>query len=381
MTDFALVEEADRATAAGDIARATAGLRRAVASGCDDPTVWLKIAALERASGRSREALGAVDCALLIAPLDFMALLLRAILLENLGDKGSAEAFENALARRPNEPLSPQVAPIVVHGEQRVAEWRDARETRLLRAAASTLCADAEELVRINRFASNVVRRARVFHSEPTVYHFPGLVEREFHPPRLFPWLTLLEVETDMIAAELAAVMAAERNELVPYIQYASHLPLELWRPLNNSLDWTAIHLLRNGELVNANARHTPRTLNLLAAIGQPVIPGASPNAMFSLLAPHTQIPPHVGINNSRLVCHLPLVVPPGCWFRVGAETREWRRGEAFVFDDTIEHEAANPSDDLRVVLIFDVWHPDLSPAEREAVAAMIGSDGSAGSL
>ncbi|OYW21010.1 MAG: hypothetical protein B7Z43_11800 [Sphingomonas sp. 12-62-6] len=96
---------------------------------------------------------------------------------------------------------------------------------------------------------------------------------------------------------------------------------------------------------------------------------------MFSLLAPGTAIPPHVGVNNARLVCHLPLVVPDGCWFRVGAETRFWQRGEAFVFDDTIEHEALNPSDQLRIVFIFDVWHPDLSAVERDAVAALIAAD------
>jgi aspartyl/asparaginyl beta-hydroxylase (cupin superfamily) len=102
---------------------------------------------------------------------------------------------------------------------------------------------------------------------------------------------------------------------------------------------------------------------------------------MFSLLAPNTHIPPHVGVNNARLVCHLPLVVPPGCWFRVGAERREWQVGQAFVFDDTIEHEAMNPSDELRVVLIFDVWHPDLSETERQAVSAMVGAENEAAPL
>ena len=97
---------------------------------------------------------------------------------------------------------------------------------------------------------------------------------------------------------------------------------------------------------------------------------------MFSLLAPNTTIPPHVGVNNSRLVCHLPLVVPEGCWFRVGAETRHWERGHAFLFDDTIEHEAANPSGQLRVVFIFDVWNPALSKVERDAVRRVIESEG-----
>jgi aspartyl/asparaginyl beta-hydroxylase (cupin superfamily) len=97
---------------------------------------------------------------------------------------------------------------------------------------------------------------------------------------------------------------------------------------------------------------------------------------MFSLLAPQTTIPPHVGVNNTRLVCHLPLIVPDGCWFRVGAETRQWRRGEAFLFDDTIEHEAANPSDQLRVVFIFDVWSPSLSSTERDAIRRVIATEG-----
>jgi aspartyl/asparaginyl beta-hydroxylase (cupin superfamily) len=137
--------------------------------------------------------------------------------------------------------------------------------------------------------------------------------------------------------------------------------------------------LWENGRRIDANAEHCPRTMALLQELGQPAIDGACPNAMFSLLAPETAIPPHVGVNNSRLVCHLPLIVPDGCWFRVGAETRDWRPGEAFVFDDTIEHEALNPSDRLRVVFIFDIWHPDLSDVEREAVAALIASETSPG--
>jgi aspartyl/asparaginyl beta-hydroxylase (cupin superfamily) len=93
---------------------------------------------------------------------------------------------------------------------------------------------------------------------------------------------------------------------------------------------------------------------------------------MFSLLAPKTRIPPHHGVANTRLVCHLPLIVPDHCWFRVGAETRPWEPGRAWIFDDTIEHEAANDSDQLRVVLIFDIWHPGLSQPEREAIAALM---------
>jgi aspartyl/asparaginyl beta-hydroxylase (cupin superfamily) len=173
--------------------------------------------------------------------------------------------------------------------------------------------------------------------------------------------------------------LAAERAELVPYIQYADHQPLDQWKQLNKNRDWTAVHLWQNGRRIEANAEHCPKTMALLEGLDQPEIGGAGPNAMFSLLAPGTAIPPHVGVSNARLVCHLPLIVPEGCWFRVGAETRHWRPGEAFLFDDTIEHEALNPTDQLRIVFIFDVWHPDLSSVEREAIKALIEADGGSG--
>jgi aspartyl/asparaginyl beta-hydroxylase (cupin superfamily) len=373
----ALASQADRAAAAGDLQTAQDLLLKASEASPDDFDLILKIAALQRGMGRPQLALASVHRALSLRPLDFTALLLRASLLERLGEAGTAEAWSNALAQRPKGELAPQLRQIVAEAEARVEKWTATREARMASAMqGAEAAAGPEERQRIERFRSNVLRRTRHYHSEPTHFHFPGLPEREFLPRRLFPWLHALEQETDAITAEMQAVMAAERAELVPYVQYAEHLPLDQWRELNNNRDWTAIHLLRNGETVQANAELCPRTMAALAQCDQPRIPGASPNAMFSLLAPKTCIPPHVGVNNARLVCHLPLAVPDGCWFRVGAETRFWKRGEAFVFDDTIEHEALNPSDQLRVVFIFDVWHPELSGVEREAVTALIEANG-----
>jgi aspartyl/asparaginyl beta-hydroxylase (cupin superfamily) len=322
-----------------------------------------------------------VERALAQQPLDFVALVLRATLLDALGEAEAGEAWSHALAQRPAGELPAPMLATIETGEKKRDEWLGAREARMKRAmAAAEDSASAEERERIDRFRSNALRRTRPYHSEPTHFHYPGLVEREYHPRRLFSWLERLEAATAQIAAEFRSVMAAERSELVPYIQYADHRPLDAWRPLNNNRDWTAIHLWQNGRVIDANARHCPATMALLETIDQPSIGGAGPNAMFSLLAPHTAIPPHVGVNNARLVCHLPLVVPPGCWFRVGAETRHWREGEAFVFDDSIEHEALNPTDQLRVVFIFDVWHPGLSAVEREAVAALIEAEPGAAS-
>lgn len=371
-----LLAEADRALAGRDFGRAATLFEEAARNGGEDVSVFLRLAGAYRAGGHPRAALDAVHRALGVSPLDFTALMLRASLLDRLGDPQAGEAWGHAIAQKPNDALPPHIAAILAEGERVHALWLDAQESRWAEQMSDAESrADAEERTRITRFRSNALRRTRPYHSEPTHFHFPGLREREFHPRSLFPWIAEVEAATEMISAELQAVMDAERAELVPYVQYAAHQPLDQWRALNHNPDWTAIHLWRNGRRIDANARHCPRTMALLDGLAQPMIAGASPNAMFSLLAPGTAIPPHVGYNNTRLVCHLPLIVPDGCWFRVGAETRDWQRGEAFIFDDTIEHEAMNPSDQLRVVFIFDLWHPDLRPIEREAVAALIASD------
>ena len=98
----------------------------------------------------------------------------------------------------------------------------------------------------------------------------------------------------------------------------------------------------------------------------------APPPVMFSALAARTSIPPHTGSTNARAIVHLPLILPGPAGFRVGNEVRAWRMGEAWVFDDTIEHEAWNDADETRVLLIFDVWNPLLSPTERELLNATL---------
>jgi len=378
-----LVTQADRAAAEGKLQEAERFLLQAVEASPNEIVLLLKLAGLQRAKGQPESALKTVERALANSPRDFTALLMRASLLDRAGAPGASAAWSHALAQRPPGDDPPHLATVIAQAERRVEEWTAAREAQMTRVmAGAEAAADENERKRIQRFRSNRLRKTRHYHSEPTDFHYPGLREVEFHPRAQFPWLEQVEAQTEVLTAELHAVMSAERAELVPYVQYDDHLPMDQWRPLNRNLDWTAIHLVKNGVSVEANTRHCPQTMELLASVPQLRIPGSAPNAMFSLLAPNTQIPPHVGVSNARLVCHLPLVVPDGCWFRVGAETREWKVGEAFVFDDTIEHEAMNPTDELRVVFIFDTWHPDLSDVERDAVAALIGTEtGGAGGL
>ncbi len=369
--------EADALAARGDVDGARALLERVVKATPERTEPWMKLAALRRAKGDIAGASEAIATVLRNDPLHFMALMSRARLFETANQPAEAARFYlRALAQLPpGEAIPSTLAAMVEHGRRVGDAYQREIATRWEVLAAQQNDLDTTTRTRLARFASNALRRTRVFHCEPTHYHYPGLIEREFHDRALFPWLAAIEAQTDAIRDEYLGLLQRQDACAEPYVQYEAGVPVRQWAPLNNSLDWTAFHLLRNGVSIGSNAAACPRTIAALAPISQPRIAGRSPNAMFSLLKPQTRIPPHSGVTNTRLVCHLPLIVPDGCWFRVGAETREWRPGEAFVFDDTIEHEAANDSDLPRVVLIFDVWHPGLAPAERTAVTRLMEAD------
>lgn len=176
----------------------------------------------------------------------------------------------------------------------------------------------------------------------------------------------------DSIRAELASVLVSDQSGLEPYVAYPDGVPLDQWRELNRSRRWSAYFLWNQGAAQSGHLARCPRTAQALQAAPRCEIAQHGPNVFFSILEPHTRIPPHTGVTNARLTVHLPLIVPPGCGFRVGGETREWIPGRAWVFDDTIEHEAWNDSDQVRTILICDVWNPRLSADEQATIAALM---------
>lgn len=364
---------ADRALGAGSLVQARNILEEAARFDPPSLPLWQRLATVRKMAGAPVLAVDAIDRALALAPLDFVNLLMRAHLLDSMGHPEAGEAYGRALAQPRPDPLPPMFQATIARGQALWAQHQQSLNGRLGEAVeASGADLTPAERRRVERFASNIARTTRAYHSEPTHFSWPGLREREFHDREAFPWLADLEGLTPAIRAEMDAVANAPEAVLVPYVKYNASEPLAQWRELNHNRDWTAIHLIERGETLAPNAARCPVTMEFLSRMEQPHIAGCASNAMFSLLAPKTHIPPHVGVANFRLLCHLPLVVPNRCWFRVGAETRDFAGGQAWVFDDTIEHEAKNETDQLRVILIFDIWHPDLSPAERQAIQAAV---------
>jgi len=216
------------------------------------------------------------------------------------------------------------------------------------------------------------LKRARPKQPKPGAMYFPELPPLAFFPTTLFDWVERVEAATDTIRAELEAVLAAEQ-EFIPYVQKGqdASAPGSVWAGLNHKRVWGAYFLFNQGERVARHCDACPRTAELLESLPLVRIPARGPTAFFSRLKPGTHIPPHHGATNTRCIVHLPLVVPRDCGLRVGNHVHAWQPGKVVVFDDTIEHEAWNRSDQERVVLIFDVWNPFLDPRERELVTAL----------
>jgi aspartyl/asparaginyl beta-hydroxylase (cupin superfamily) len=215
--------------------------------------------------------------------------------------------------------------------------------------------------------------KRQIYHQQPVYFHFPELPEIQFYDRERFPWVPALEAAAPQIRTELEAVVASGEG-IEPYMQREARRPTFDSNSLLDDLSWSALHFFRHGELVPAAAARCPATMAALSQVPLCAIKGRTPTALFSILRPGAHIPPHNGYINTRLICHLPLVLPPDCALRVGNETRPWREGELMIFDDTIEHEAWNRSSQVRAVLLFDIWRPELTAAERALVAEMLES-------
>jgi hypothetical protein len=339
---------------------------RMVASGQADAPAYVGLARACASLGDHRAALAACDQALLLQPRNVRALIVKADQLAAMGDARAAASFYRAVV---------QAAPAP---HEMPAELRDevARAKLLCEryaAAFETYLRDRLAVRDGSRFSESLEilsGRKQIYFQEPRHYFFPGLPQVQFYPREAFPWLDALEAATAEIRGELLEILK-EDAAFTPYLERNTRLPHTDAHGLLENPAWSAFYLWKHGDLVAQNAARCPKTVAALRDVPFAEVKNRSPSVIFSLLRPGAHIPPHTGEVNTRLVCHLPLVVPQACHLRVGNETRPVIEGQGWVFDDTIEHEAWNASDRTRVILLFEVWRPELSESERAQVRAM----------
>ena len=312
-----------------------------------------------------------VDSRLARNPRDIAALIQKADHLAAGGDVRGASAFYlRAVNLARDAPVPSELRAEVARAKAMCERLADTIEAGLRERLSAGGFAPRPELRRFAESLDIMFGHREPYFQQPLYYFFPGLPQIQFYERSAFPWLRAIEAHTGAIREELAPVMA-DAAAFRPYIQRDPSRPHHDQAGMTDNRDWSAFYLWKDGKPVAGNAERCPRTLEALRDVPFPRVANRSPSILFSLLRPGAHIPAHHGFMNTRLICHLPLVVPAGCSFRVGNETREWVEGEALVFDDTIEHEAWNRSAQARVVLLFELWRPELSAEERAWVTAM----------
>jgi len=357
----------------GDSRAARESFEKVVAAGKADPSTFVGIAFACRAMGDAAAAMDALNRALALEPRNLQALIVKADFLVAGGDARAAAAFYRAAVRAApsrRDALPAELRREVERAEAAVARFAGEFEGFLEKElAARGLGTDAGSR-RFRQSLELLYGRKEIFLQRPRYYYFPELPLIQFFDRQLFPWMDAVESSTAAIRAEAAAVLR-DGTAFTPYVESEPNRPRNDQQGMLDNPDWSAFYLWKRGELVAQNAARCPETMRALEHIPLVKVQNRSPSVLFSLLRPGAHIPPHNGMVNTRLICHLPLIVPGQCEFRVGNESREWVEGRAWAFDDTIEHEAWNRSREPRVVMIFEVWRPELTEHERRLVNAM----------
>lgn len=384
MSNPALAQEANAqgmaAMRSGDPQAAAEAFARATAADPGALPLWLNLAHAWRLAGNNEAEMAALEHALAIDRTDFGAQLRMAQVLQRMGEEARAmiawSGAQQLAAQIPN--LAPQVQQDLEAGRIYCQSLQDRLYERIDDVLEQDAAAwDETENRRLRAFVDISLGKRQIFHNQCAGVHYPFIPEDEFFDRHHFPWLDEIEAHHPAIKAELEGLLADPGDAIRPYVQMDEGTPHSQWSGLDGSLDWAACFLWEYGRKNLAVTDRCPQTAALIERLPLAYIPGRAPNAFFSMLKPHSHIPPHTGVTNTRAIIHLALDIPPGCTFRVGNETREWVEGTAFAFDDTIDHEATNPTDRRRAVLILDTWNPHLTERERAAlVHYFVAADG-----
>ncbi len=364
-----LVREGLEALRRGESVAARAAFEAITVSDTSFPKPWFLLAQACRHQGDRQAEIGALEQHLAHERDHLPALLMMGEAKAPDDERAAAAFFTRALSLAARATDVPQA----LHPMLRQAEsWLEAstrRFTEHMRTALAEAGVGAGAPPRVADAVAILLGDKQLYLQQPTMFYFPGLPQRQFYDREEFAWLPSVEAETPVMQAELQALLA-EQQEFSPYIEDSPNRPGS-FNPLAGSNQWGAWYFWKQGQRMTENCARCPQTAAVLENIPLSHVTGRSPMALYSVLEPGAHIIPHHGALNTRLICHIPLIVPGDCALRVGNETRAWEEGKALIFDDSVEHEAWNRSDRTRIILLFEIWRPELSEAERAALATL----------
>ncbi|WP_243042779.1 aspartyl/asparaginyl beta-hydroxylase domain-containing protein [Dyella sedimenti] len=366
----------------GDALRAVAMLL-AAAQARPTPELLHQLGAAQMAAGDYRGAADSLARCVAQAPQLFVARLRLAISLEQLGQGQRALlayfGAVNAAQAQGRWMSDDTTAPGLREAVQHAIRYIDAGRRQTFDAVLEPLRQryGRAELARVEQCLAIYLGEQPAHlpdpRQKPKFLYFPGVPSQTYYPTGRFPWQADLEGAFEAVREELLAVLS-ENQPLQPFLgeQSAESLKGHLAASGQQPAAWDAYFFYRHGERFDEHVARCPRTAGLLDSLPLVRIRDHAPETLYSVLRPGTHILPHRGVTNTRLVTHLPLIVPSDCAINVGGELHAWQEGRCVTFDDTFEHEAWNRSDRTRVVMILDSWNPDLTEVERLAVTDLV---------
>lgn len=360
-----------RSGKAGD---AASGFSAIIRDGYQDKDIWLGLAIASQANRDPDMMLNALDHVLEEDPANLRALIMKGDRLWSTGDHSSAVTLFNLIRKLvPDPQLVPEAArPDIQRAFDRLAEHNSSLQ-RHVASAIDKAVAEAPLAVqgRFEHARDLLFAKRQRFIQEPRAFYYPDLPARQFYETEAFDWTRQLLEAEDQIRNEFSALLNSP-DLFTPYIHATGNAPVNRNHPLLDNPDWSAVHLVKNGVVDEATVSMMPSVLPALAAAPLEKIDGRGPTVLVSRLAAGAKIASHTGYLNTRLTCHLPLIIPDGCGLRCGNETRHWKSGEMLIFNDSIDHEAWNNSSQDRYVIIFFVWRPELDTAERALIRQLL---------
>ena len=366
----------------GRYAQALALLERARGVNAEDPVTLTNLGVTNAALGRLDQAIDALRSALRIAPDLYVARLRLAEVVERAGRTNDALALyfgaiymaQDAGQWLGDATTAPGLRPLVLHAMRTVAAGRRRLFSNLIaplrekHGAAALARVEKCLAIYLTELPANFPDPAQ----RPKFLYVPDLPATRYYEPDLFPWYAELEAETAAIRGEMLNVLTGDSG-FEPFLGHFDDKQLE--GHLENAIGppvWNAFFFFRHGKRYDSNHARCPRTSAALERVPLCHVREHSPEVCYSVLTAGSHILPHHGVTNSRLVTHLPLIVPEDCALVVAGEARGWQEGHCFTFDDTFEHEAWNRSGKTRVVMLMDVWNPHLTEVERDALTTLI---------
>ncbi len=315
-----LVRQGVDALRQGRAAEARDLLQKVTQTGRANAQIWLLLATASRTAEDWAGQEAALDKLLALEPRLLRAHIMKGDCRARAGDdRGALGFYESARLIAGGQQVPNGLLAELRRAETWVAQFKARADEQREASLTARGVPPESRSPRFQKSLDILAGTKRIFVQEPTGYYFPELPQIQFYDPAQFEWVADVEAAAPAIREEVRTWLSAGMEGFRPYLFREANRPRTDDNHLLDSFDWSALFLCENGNVVEEAVARCPKTWEAVQAAPLPRISN-SPTVMFSLLRAGARIAAHTGMYNTRLICHLPLIVPPNCRFRVGNE-------------------------------------------------------------